>query len=352
MPGKLSVAVIGCGNIGKVHVERYAQCPRTELAWLVDADAEKARKLAGEFHVPNAAKDYGDMLKDPEVHAVSVCLPNDLHCPVTLECLRAGKHVLCEKPIALNTEEAERMRSAARKADRVLAIGVVNRFNTYVNLVRQSIAAGDLGELYHVNFVFKAYRSIPGLGGWFTTKRRAGGGVMIDWGIHFLDLALYCAGFPTPRKVSGAAYSRLGRSLKEYAYLSMWAGPPDYNGVCDVEEYASGLIRTSGPSLSFEGAWAQNVDAPAMFIDFFGDRGGIRLNYGQEFTLYSFKEGTLFEKKPQKAPDDMFLSEVASFADCCLNKTESPARIDSVIVSQRIIDGFYASAASGREVEL
>ncbi len=351
MSRKLKVAVIGCGSIGSVHAERYAKCDRAELGWLVDIVPQKAAALARTHGVANVTADYHEALQDPSVDAVSVCLPNDLHCPVTLDCLRAGKHVLCEKPIALDLGQAERMRAQAKSSSRQLAIGVVNRFNDYVNLVRATIAEGTLGELYHVSFTFKGYRSIPGLGGWFTTKSRSGGGVMIDWGIHFLDLVLYCTGFPVPRSVSGVAHGRLARNLKDYAFLSMW-GTPDAAGVCDVEEYASGVVRTSGPSIAFEGAWAQNVDAPSMVIDFLGDQAGIRLAYGGTYTLYTTRNGTLYETRSQRTASDMFLGEISSFVDCCLEGRTSPAHIDSVIVGQKIIDAFYESARAGAEVRL
>jgi predicted dehydrogenase len=352
MSKKLRVAVIGCGNIGEVHAQRYAACPNAEVARVVDIVPEKARKLAAAVGGARAGTDWREALADPAVDAVSVCLPNDLHCPATLDALQAGKHVLCEKPIALSMAEAERMSAAAGKAGKLLAIGVVNRFNDYVNLVRDEIRAGALGELYHVNFSFKAYRSIPGLGGWFTTKARAGGGVMIDWGIHFLDLVLYCIGGAQPRSISGVAHSRLARDPKEYTYLSMWAQPDQPQGGSDVEEYASGLLRTAGPSISFEGAWAQNVNAPAMWIDFFGDKGGIRLSYGKEYTLYTARGGALYETRSQRSDTDMYQNEMADFVDCCLTGRQSRARIDDVIVSQKIIDGFYRSSETGKEVQL
>jgi len=350
MADKLRIGVIGCGTIGTVHAERYSKCAQAELSYVVDLERAKAEKLAASFGAKNVATDYRQILD--KVDAVSVCLPNDLHCPVSVEALKAGRHVLCEKPIALNLDQATQMQAEARKAGKLLAIGVVNRFNDYVNLVRSEIASGALGELYHVSFSFKAFRSIPGLGGWFTTRKRSGGGVMIDWGIHYLDLALYCIGSPQPKRISGVAHARLGRNLKEYAYLSMWAGPPNYGGVCDVEEYVSGLLRTSGPTVAFEGAWAQNIDAPATFLDFLGDKGGIRLHYGKGYSLYSHRDGTLYETAPQRTVTDMFQNEIDSFVECALTGAKSRAHVDSVIASQRIIDGFYASAASGREMDL
>jgi predicted dehydrogenase len=352
MAKKLRVAVIGCGNIGEVHAQRYAACPQAELAYVADIVPEKARKLADTLHVPHAVTDYHEALRDSSVDAVSVCLPNDLHCPVTLDSLQAGKNVLCEKPIALNMDEAGRMSAAGKKAGKLLAIGVVNRFNDYVNLVRDEIKGGSLGTLYHVNFSFKAYRSIPGLGGWFTTKKRSGGGVMIDWGIHFLDLVMYCIGAPAPRSVSGVTHSQLAKNMDEYTFLSMWARPQNVEAAYDVEEYASGLVRTTGPTISFEGAWAQNVNAPAMWIDFFGDKGGIRLNYGKEYTLYTARNGALYETKSQKSDTDMYQNELNDFVDCCLTGRASRAQIDSIIVSQKIIDAFYRSAETGKEVQL
>ncbi len=347
---KLGVAVIGCGTIGTVHAESYTRSKHARLEALVDLEQSKAEALAEKHGARTACRDYRDVLADDAVQGVSVCLPNHLHAAVTIDCLRAGKHVLCEKPIAMSLDEARSMQKAAGKAGRLLAVGVVNRFNEYVNLVRKTIASGTLGEIYHVNFLFKAYRSIPGLGGWFTTKALSGGGVMIDWGIHFLDLVMYCLGFPVPRTVSGVQHSRLARKPKDYAYVSMWAGPPDYSGTYDVEEYVSGILRTAGPDISFEGAWAQNVDDSVMQIDFHGDRGGIRLRYGGDYTVYTARKGVLYETTPKMRTGNMFDAEMDSFASCALRGTPSPASIDTVLVSQQIIDGFYASAEAGREI--
>ncbi len=279
-------------------------------------------------------------------------MPNHLHAPMTIAALKAGKHVLCEKPISLSLDEASAMQREAKQQQRVLAIGVVNRYNSYVNLVKELIESGELGEVYHVSFCFKGFRSIPGLGGWFTTKALSGGGVMIDWGIHFLDLALYVLGLPKPVSVSGVAHSQLARDMPAYAYLGMWAGPPQYDGVYDVEEYVSGIVRTAGPSIAFEGAWAQNIDKPAMHLDFLGTNAGLRLQYGQGFTLYGSENGALFEKTPRVQEANHFHAEMQAFIDSVSDGTPNRAHIDHVIVSQQIIDAFYRSAGERREVTL
>ena len=122
-----------------------------------------------------AIVDYRDALNDPEVEAVSVCTPNKAHTTITIDALRAGKHVLCEKPAARTYAEAKLMQEVQHETGKTLNIGVVNRFNTAVNTIRERIAAGELGEVYHVYVSFRAHRSIPGLGGAFTTKEIAGG---------------------------------------------------------------------------------------------------------------------------------------------------------------------------------
>jgi predicted dehydrogenase len=349
---KMKCAIIGCGGIGRTHADAYAASPYGELACVVDIIKDKADSLAAAHGVPRAVANYRAVLNDPGIEAVSVCLPNHLHAPVSIACLKAGKHVLCEKPIALNVAQAKAMQAAAHRYRRVLAIGVVNRFSVNVNAIRDMIRQGELGSVYHVQAVFKGHRSIPGLGGWFTTKAKSGGGVMIDWGVHFIDLILYCLGFPQPVSVSGSAYAKLGRDMRNYAYMSMWAGPPNFDGVCDVEEYVSGLVRTRGPSIAFEGAWAQNIGEGAMYIEFLGEKGGVRLQYGGDFTFYSHRNGILYKTQPSIRGGSMFHDEINSFLECCSTGRKSPAHIDAVICTQRILDAFYLSARKHREVAI
>lgn len=244
------------------------------------------------------------------------------------------------------------MQSEAKRQRKMLAIGVVNRFNDNVNWIRDMIAGGELGDVYHVNAVFKQHRSIPGLGGWFTTKARSGGGVMIDWGVHFIDLILYSLGGPKPTSVSGVAYGKLAARPKDYAYISMWAGPPNYDGVCNVEEYVSGLLRTNGPSVAFEGAWAQNIGEGAMYIEFLGTKAGIRLNYGGTFTLFGHKNGRLYKTEPTMRTRDMYQNEIDAFLESVVTGKPSVGAIETVLPTQRVLDGFYRSAKAGKEVRI
>lgn len=350
---KIKVAVIGCGTIANsAHIPAYMANDEVEIKYFCDIIKERAEKAVKEYKCGEAIDDYRIILDDPEVEAVSVCTPNNVHAPITIDCLRAGKHVLCEKPAARTYEEALEMQKVQHETGKVLNIGVVNRYNTSVNLIKKMIEDGELGEVYHVYASFRSHRSIPGLGGAFTTKSIAGGGVLIDWGVHFLDIVMYCTGDPKPKTVTGQAYSKLGKDMKNYAYVNMWAGPPNYDGTYDVEDFITGMIRTSGPSISLNGAWAQNIGENEMFIDFLGDKGGIRLNYGADFTFYTSKDGVLLETKPKYNMGKMFENEINSFIEAVKTGKRQPSHIDTAIITAQIMQALYDSSEQGREIVL
>jgi len=275
-----------------------------------------------------------------------------MHSEITIAALKAGKHVLCEKPAAYSYEEALQMQKTQHETGKVLNIGVVNRFNAGVNKVKEMIDGGDLGEIYHVYVSFRSHRNIPGLGGAFTTKAESGGGVMIDWGIHFLDLVMYCCGDPKPLTASGEAFSKLGNPIEDYVYTNMWAGPPVKDGIYDVEEGIAGIVRTEGPVITFNGAWAQNIGENEMFIDFIGTKGGIRLQYGQDFTFYSTKNGMLSKTTYEFNMPPMFQCEIDSFVNCIESGEKLPSHIDTNIITAKMMDAIYRSAEEHREVEI
>ncbi len=351
---KMKVAVIGCGMIAKTqHVQHYHNSDRAEIKYLVDPLEDRARSLAAEFNVPHTSADYRTILEDDEVEAVSICTPNDTHAPIAIDCLNAGKHVLCEKPAALNMEQVREMKAAADRNGRILNIGVVNRYATGVNRIKDMIAGGELGRVYHVYCSFRAHRSIPGLGGPFTTKSKSGGGVLIDWGVHFLDLIFYSLGQPDVRTVSGEIYGELAKDMKAYAFVNMWAGPPNYNGTYDVEDFVTGLLRTSGPTISLNGAWAQNIGESAMFVEFLGDKAGVKLDYGSgDFKVYGAKDGVLLETSPSFAKADKFASEIDDFLRSAAANDKGRANIDQVMITSEVMDAIYRSAALGKEISL
>ncbi len=290
------------------------------------------------------------MLGDSEVDAIAVCVPNNMHAPISIDALKAGKHVLCEKPAARTYEEALEMQSARNGTGKTLNIGVGNRFNDNVNLLKDFIQSGKLGNVYHVNVSFRSHRSIPGLGGAFTTKDIAGGGVLIDWGVHFLDIVMYCCGDPELKTVSGETFCMLGKDIKGYVYREMWAGPPDPAGVFDVDDSVTALVRTTGPVISLHGAWAQNIEEDQMYIDFMGDKAGIRLKYGSDFTVYATENGSLFNYKPFVRSRNHFENEIDSFVDCILKGHKNQSDIDTVITTARMMQAIYDSAQQHKEI--
>lgn len=348
---KIKVAIIGCGMIAKTaHIPAYLKHPNVEIKYFCDFYKENAERFVKEYKCGVAVQDYHDILSDPEIEAVSVCTSNDAHAMVSIDFLRAGKNVLCEKPAARTYVEALEMQKAQNETGKVLNIGLVNRFNKAVNMIKDLIENGELGELYHVYSSFRAHRSIPGLGRAFTTKAISGGGVMIDWGVHFLDVVMYCSGDPKPTTVSAQTYSKLGRNMKDYTYLNMWAGPPNDEGIYDVEDFVTAMIRTEGPSITMNGAWAQNIGEEEMYIDFLGDKAGIRLQYGGDFKMYSAKDGALLEVSPKFNTGDHFHNEINAFVDCIRTGKKLPSHIDTVIVTAKIIQAIYDSSEQRREI--
>lgn len=351
---KTIVAVIGCGTIANsAHIPSYMKNPDAEIKYFCDIIPEKAQKCVEKYGCGIAVTDYHEVLADPEVEAVSVCTPNNVHPTIAIDALRAGKHVLCEKPAARTYAEALEMQKVQHETGCVLNIGVVNRFNTAVNEIKKLIAAGELGEVYHVYVSFRAHRSIPGLGGAFTTKAIAGGGALIDWGVHYLDIVMYCTGDPTPKTVSGTAYSRLGVDMPNYVYKSMWAeDTKNLNGTYDVDDFVTGFVRTDGPTISLNGAWAQNIGVAETYIDFIGTKAGIRLQYGKDFTVYGTKDGQLIDYKPEYESKPMFEEEIAAFLRSVQLGERQPSHIDTVIITARMMQALYDSSEAGKEIAL
>lgn len=349
---KMKVAIIGCGTIANAsHIPAYLKNPEAEIKYFCDINLPKAEKAVQDYECGTAISDYREILNDPEVEAVSICAPNNTHSILAIDFMQAGKNVLCEKPAARTYAEALEMQRVQHETGKVLNIGVVNRFNTGVNIIKKMIENGELGEIYHIYASFRSQRSIPGLGGAFTTKAISGGGALIDWGVHYLDIVMYCTGDPAPRTVTGQVYSKLGRDMNNYSYLNMWAGPPQYEGTYDVDDFVTAMIRTQGPTITLNGAWAQNIGVEEMYIDFLGDKAGIRLQYGSEFKLYSAQNGALLETTPKFNSTDMFQNEIDAFLKCIRTGEKLPSHIDTVILSSQIMQAIYDSSEGGSEIK-
>ena len=349
-----TIAIIGCGRIARqAHVPSLSQMDDIRIKYACDLLPEKAEALKAEYPaVEQVITDYRIALNDPEVEAVWVLTPNFAHYTVTMDALRAGKHVFCEKPITVNYALSCEMAEEAAKQGKMLNIGVCNRYHKSVEMLEELNREGRFGKLYHVYCSFRAFRSIPGLGGTFTTKEQSGGGVLIDWGVHFLDLILYILGGAKLVNVTSDAYCEMAKDMKAYKYTSMWAEDTadTENGTNDVDDFISGYIRTDKASISFNGAWAQNINQPEMFIDFLGDKCGARLTYGGKFELYDGE--TLETIQPEYDIPNMYLREDKAFLESIESGVKDRNNIENVLESAKLLDTLYRSAEAKCEVAL
>ncbi len=348
-----TVAVIGCGRIANIaHLSALSEMNNVRIKYACDLIEEKARMAKDKFpKIENVITNYHVALQDPEIDAVYVLTPNYSHYTITMDAIKAGKHVFCEKPITVNYALSKEMADEAEKKNLILNIGVCNRYQKSVEMLEEYNRDGKFGKLYHVYCSFRSFRAIPGLGGPFTTKVQSGGGVLIDWGIHFLDLILYILGGAKLETVTCDAYSEIAKDMKKYKYMSMWAEETSdiENGTNDVDDFITGYIRTDKASISFNGAWAQNIDAGEMYIDFLGDKGGARLSYGGKFTYYNGE--TLESYEPEYEIPNMYLCEDQAFIESITTGVKNRNNIAYILESAKLLDYLYESASKKSEIK-
>ena len=349
-----TIAVIGCGRIANnAHLPALTKIDGVKIKYLCDLIEKKAETVKEKFSLDaQVITDYKAALADDEVDGVYVLTPNYAHYTITMDALKSGKHVFCEKPITVDYEKSVKMANEAEKQGKILQIGVCNRYNKAVETIERYIRDGKLGNVYHVYCSFRSFRCIPGLGGDFTTKSQSGGGVLIDWGIHFLDIILYVLGGAKLKTVSCEQYSEMAKDMRSYKYHDMWAEDTKNveTGTNDVDDLISGFIRTDKANISFNGAWAQNIDANDMFIDFMGDKGGIRLAYGGHFT---FTDGATLETiTPEYDIPDMYGEEDKAFFGAMESGVRNKANIEHILESAKLLDALYESADKHKEIAL
>ena len=315
--------------------------PEAEVVAVADVDLGRAQALADKYGVPQVFSSYEELLAQADVEAVSVALPVFVHAPATIAALEAGKHVLCEKPMARSGAEAQAMVDAARKNGRKLAVYWRNRFGARAIKAKQMIDAGDLGWVYYVRTIGLRWRGRPGFdarmakfGRWFGSKEQAGGGALMDIGGYNLDLVLGLLGFPRVIAASAATYRAIDRERA------------DREGY-DVEDMAVGLLRLEkGTVVAIESSFAGNIEEPnGTWL--FGSRAGLRL---EPLTLYREKDG---EKKVTDidVADVTPLSPTRQFVEAILN--DEPIRIcsgEEALIVTRVQELLYRSAEAGREV--
>ena len=345
------IAIIGCGRIARnAHLPALSQLDDVRIKYACDLIEEKAQKLKEDFpKIENVITDYKIALSDPEIDAVWVLTPNLGHYTVTMDALKAGKHVLCEKPITINYALSCEMKEMADKTGLMLNIGVCNRHNASVEKLYEMNKNGEFGNIYHIYCSFRSCRSIPGLGGDFTTKAVSGGGVLIDWGVHLLDLILYILGGAKLKTVTCDTYCEMAKDMASYKYKGMWAeDTKNLNGTNDVDDFVTGYVRTDKASISINGAWAQNLDKTEMLVDILGDKKGARLYYQGKFEVFDGE--TLETENPEYDIPNQFLEEDKAFLECIDTGVKTRANIDNVLETAKLLDMLYQSADAHKEI--
>lgn len=350
---KWKIAVIGVGGISEMHIQSYLRNPNVELYAFCDINEKRLREMGEKYGVCRLFTDKDDMLRAlPELDAVSVCTWNAAHAPCAIAALNAGKHVLCEKPMAKDAEEAQAMLEAARRAGKLLMVGFVRRYEKGSALLRRLVQEDFFGELYYAKATYLRRNGNPG--GWFGDKSRSAGGPLIDLGVHVIDLTRYLMGNPRPVSVYGATFQKLldrPGIVTPKAYISTSAGPDD---VCDVEDLASAMIRfENGAVLQVEAAFSLNLKEDTGSVQLFGTKGGAKL--APELELYSELDGYMTNVTPVSPPEsftDEFQAEVDHFVDCFANGAPCRSPAEDGVQIMRILDAVYESARTGHEVIL
>jgi len=349
MPEMLKVGIIGAGGIADyAHIPGWKNLSEeVELVAICDIIAERAARSAEANDIPYAYGSAEEMLARHKLDIVSVCVPNFAHRECTIMALEAGVNVLCEKPIAMNSAEAEEMIAAARRAGKVLMVGQNHRFDPEAQAAKQFIQDGLLGETYYGEAANMRRRGIPGWGV-FHIKKYSGGGPLIDIGVHWLDLVLWLMGNPNPVAVSGVTYQKFG---KREDVAVTWGGEWNREEF-DVEDMALGLIRLeNGASILLQVSWAANVEEDFHSIRVLGTDGGLK---HPPFTLFREMSGKLVDVSPRWLPkvEKSHYEEMKHFAAVVRGEEELVVQPWQSLQVQRILDALYESAETGREVRI
>ncbi len=343
---KVRIGVIGLG-VGKSHIKSYQQHPSAEVVAIADPDPARLAEVGDRFNVPSRYESAASMFASEKLDVVSIATPNKFHKPLTLAALKAGCHVLCEKPMAMNAREARDMLAAAKKARKHLMINFSYRFYGQSVALKKEVEAGTLGDIYFARTIWHRRRGMPGFGGWFGQKSLAGGGPLIDLGVHRLDLALWLMGYPKPVWVIGSAYNHIAAAQAKKERKAF-----------DVEDMAVGMVKfANGATLEIEASWAANIaEAELMETRLFGTKGGlVQRNVGEaydfEAELYVERDGAQYDMKLHPpVPSASSAPEV--LVDAVLGKCAPIATGEEGLIVMELLDAIYKSAATGRPVKV
>ena len=350
MADKLRCGVIGAGSTGLDHLHSLATCHRAAAVALAETNAQRAREACGRNHVPRSYADYRELLDQPDLDAVTIALPNHLHAPVAIEALKARKHVLLEKPMALNAKEAAKINDTAKAMKRVVMVAQNLRFHRHTQTARAVIDRGDLGEIYHIHAFSLRRHGIPRIGSWFTQKRFAGGGCLSDQGTPLLDTCFHLLKEFDVAAVTAQTHAKFGpRGLGE---MDRGRSEIDSRKPFDVEDYGAAMLRLkSGRSISLEVGWASfhTDERRESGLDLLGTNAGLSL-WPARLLRHNVEGDDTLHFAPFKPSQNEDC--VHHFVSCVLDGRKPLVMPEESLKVQRVLDALYASARTGKEVRL
>ncbi len=352
---KVRIGVIGCGGIanGK-HLPAHKHNPDSELVAFCDIIVERAEKAAKEYGVPGAKvyKDYKELLKDKTIDAILVLTPNISHSFISVDAMKAGKHVMCEKPMAINSKEAKKMLDAAKKYKRILTIGYQSRYTPQAIFLKKECEKGTFGDIYYAKAQAIRRRAVP-TWGVFLDEKQQGGGPLIDIATHTLDLTLYMLNNYEPAYAVGTTYHKLNKQTDQGNAWGDW-DPKKFT----VEDSAFGfVVMKNGATIIVESSWALNtLSTGEACTEFSGTlagadmKDGLRINGIKNNARYVLKpdlkaSGVAFYDGHSETSEDR---EARVFTQAVLGKGELVVKAEQAYVVTQILEGIYESAKTGK----
>jgi len=351
------VGIIGTGGIaGGKHMPALSKLEGVEMTAFCDIEEAKAQQAAKRFGTPTAKvyADYRELLKDPTIDVVHVLTPNDSHAEITIAALEAGKHVMCEKPMAKKAADARRMLEAARRTGKKLSIGYQTRQSAESQYLKKICMAGDLGEIYFAKAHALRRRAVP-TWGVFLDAEKQGGGPLIDIGTHALDLTLWMMDNYEPKSVVGNTYRKLGDNEGSANAWGPW-DPKQFT----VEDSAFGFITMkNGATIILEASWAINLlDTTEANCTLAGTKAGADMKNG--LRINGENKGTMYVQNIQTDGGgvayfdskgvDLAFEEAKSWINAVRNDTDPIVLPEQALVVSEILEAIYDSAKTGQPV--
>ena len=352
MAKKIRVGIIGAGGITQVgHIPGFQKVPDVEVVAICDTNIVKAGAVAKKFGIPQTFTDYRKMLQQKDINVISICSPNYFHKEQAVAALLSGRDVLCEKPVSMNSAETREILKVVSQTNRKFMVAFPHRFSAVSTFLKKLISDGEFGQVYYARANCLRRRGIPGLGGWFTTKKLSGGGPLIDLGVHILDKTYWLMGAPKPISVTGVTFQKFKKVATDGGWPSLETRHPGdkYDGAFDVEDLAAAFIRfDNGAALVLEASWAGNSET-VMTYSLFGEKAGARED-ASGLTIFGEKAGVLTDTVAFLPEVNVYDEEIKDFVSCIREDRPPITTPAQIMAVSQILEGVYKSAATGKEV--